>query len=147
MQRVMFAVNEAEVERARGVIQEKKGRRPTTKEMLVEARTTIPRPDILRSRVQKVLGYFMYLDSVANAALLNGEDANKWPRFFKPVTPAVRHLINRQMHHIDNGCLSDPTTCDIHITNASTGKHFVARGTCWIKTQRTALVDDCTVEK
>jgi len=129
MRRALFVVNEDEFERARAFLQEKKRRRPTTKEILKEARTTIPSPVLLRERVQKVLGYFFYLDSVANAALLNGEDAWKWPRFFKPVTPATRHSINRQMHHIDNGCLTDPTDCDVHITNVSTGKHYVARGT------------------
>ena len=129
MRRAVFVVNPEEFNHARDVVAAKKKRRPTTKEVLVEARTTIPESTILRERVQKVLGYFYYMDSVANAALLNGEDPSKWPRFFKPVTDKVRHAINRQLHHVDNGCLSDPTTCDIHITNPITGKHYVARGT------------------
>ena len=68
MRRALFVVNEDEFERARAFLQEKKRRRPTTKEILKEARTTIPSPVLLRERVQKVLGYFFYLDSVANAA-------------------------------------------------------------------------------
>jgi len=129
MRRAIFVVNEEEFERAKDVVQKKKNCQPTTKEILAEARTTTPGPALLRERVQKVLAYFMYLDSVANAALLNGEDANKYPRFFKPVTAAIRHAINRRLHYIDNGCLTDPTTCDMHIANAATGKHFIARGT------------------
>jgi len=134
MRRALFVVNEEEFNRARDVIQQKKGRRPATKEVLNEARLSVPTPILLRERVQKVLGYFFYLDSVSNAPLLNGEDPSKWPRFFKPVTAGIRHHINRQLHHVDNGCLSDPENCDMHITNAATGKHFVARGTSLNKT-------------
>jgi len=107
----------------------KKGQRPSTKQVLNEARTTMPPPALLQERVQKVPGHFVCLDSVSNAALSNGEDSSKWPQFFEPMMPAIRHAVNRRMHHVDKGCLSDPVGVDMHVANATAGKHCILRGT------------------
>ena len=54
MGRSIFVVNEEEFNGARDLAQAEKRRGPTTKQMLAEARTTVPPPAALRKRAQKV---------------------------------------------------------------------------------------------
>jgi len=129
MRRALFAFSPEECERAKTVVMEKKGRAVTTREIVKEARSAIPEPDILRERVLRVLNCVFYVDAVSEADRLRGKDPQKCPKFFKSMKPELRKLIERQLHHIDHGCLSDPKNVDIHITNPKTNVHYIARGT------------------
>jgi len=133
LRRAVFVVGVEECERAKSTVeprvQAKKGRQATTKEILQEARTTVPPPDILRQRVMTVLDHALQVDSDTERRRPQGEEASGLPRFFEPMNGDHRHSIERQLHHIDNGCSSDPTNVDIHTTNPVTGVHCVTRGT------------------
>jgi len=129
LHRALFVVNEEEFQRAKEVLKQKKGRQPTTKETLKEARTTTPKPEVLRDRVMGVINCALHVDGATERQRLQGGAPSTLPHFFKPVNGEVRHLIMRQMHHVDKGCLSDPANCDMHITNPVTGIHCCARGT------------------
>jgi len=43
------------------------------------------------------------------------------------------------LHHVDNGCLSDPVNCDMHMRNVETGRHCTARGTSMNETLNKCL--------
>jgi len=140
LRRAVFVVGDEEYQHAKSIVepkvQAKLKRQPTTKEILQEARTTVPTPDVLRKRVMNVLDYALQVDSDTERRRLQGEDPSALPRFFKPMNSDFRHLIKWQLHHIDHGCLSDPTNVDIHIMNPVTGVHYVTRGTRHNECQR-----------
>ena len=103
--------SEGSTKEPKGVMQQKLNRVPTHKEIMREANTVIPVPNILRSNVVHVLKYVVGKDAVTNIMESTHHDDDTTPnprRFLKALTPDVRNHIKQQMSHIDKGCLSDP---------------------------------------
>ena len=97
LHKAVFVVSDEEHQRAKSVVtpktQEKKGRLPTTREILQEARTTVPEPLLLKKRVRNVLDHALQVNCNSERRRLQGEEASSLPRFFKPMNSDHRHLI------------------------------------------------------
>jgi hypothetical protein len=91
----------------------KKKREPTVKEILKEANTIIPPPEVLVDNVEAVLSYIYAKDAETDQKILesstqdNGDRVSP-KRYFKRDLLAVRSVIENQMKHVTKGCLSDP---------------------------------------
>jgi hypothetical protein len=133
MSRALFNVEPAEYDRAKHYLFRKKRREPTVKEILREAKSAIPSPELLRQNVQATLAYFQARDAETERRLWQRRDTDTSPkpiRFLKPDCSMVRNTVRDQFSHIDKGCLSDPPSDVVNIFRSSPrGTVFVARGT------------------
>jgi hypothetical protein len=62
MSQALFMIEQPEFERAKSKLEEKLDWQPTTKEIVKEANSIIPSPELLGIWVHKVFNYFVYLD-------------------------------------------------------------------------------------
>ncbi|MGL5934273.1 MAG: hypothetical protein ACRCZI_01470 [Cetobacterium sp.] len=126
-------VDAVEFARAKAKLEAKKKRAPTIKEVLKEAKSVIPQPNILRSNIEAVLMYVQEKDAETEHILSTWQDGvNTGPkpqRFFKH--NGVREVIRNQLKHVDRGCLSDPPTETVNLFRHNPRKDitYVARGT------------------
>jgi hypothetical protein len=132
MTRAVFNVEPQEFRRAEQKVQEKKKRKATIKEIMKEANSVIPSPDILRTNVEAVLKYVQDKDTETEHKLstwVEGDNGPKPERFLKSI--GVRDRCRKQFKHIDKGCLSDPPSNLVNIFrwNACKDVCYVARGT------------------
>ena len=132
MSKALFNIGKEEYEAAKERAKEKKKREPTVKEIRKEARSTIPRPSIIRENVEAVLAYIQAKDAQTEHILTcrRADDTSPPPKkFIKPI--GTRGRIRDQFQHIDCGCLSDPPQyiINLHRHNAKRDVVFVARGT------------------
>jgi hypothetical protein len=133
MSRAVFVVDRNEYLRAKEKLQRKKRREPTVKEILREATSVIPEPEVLRANVSAVLQYVMAKDAEIEHQLATRQDGdrnNSIPKKFLK-SHGVRDVIRNQLSHCDLGCLTDPkdTLVKIFRLNPITGVTYVARGT------------------
>jgi hypothetical protein len=132
--KALFLVEATEYEEARQrLITHKKKTTPTVKEILREANSVIPPPDVLRRNVEAVFDYCNAKDAETERllSLRRDDDTSPTPnRFFKN-SAKNRDVIRNQFRHIDRGCLSDPpdTLVNIFRRNDETKVTYVARGT------------------
>jgi hypothetical protein len=147
MRRAVFVIENHEFERVRHILSRKLRREPTTKEILKDAKATIPAPDDFKIRVEAVIRY-MYLNDVTldlqvmavNAEASNDDSENKTSgetkggRFLKRLNKDIKRLIQNQLKHVVKGCLSHPpaSVVRLHRVNPRNNKTFTARstGTC-----------------
>lgn len=133
MSRAVFNVEAQEFARAKEKVEAKKKRVATIKEIMKEAKSIIPAPDILRSNVEAVLRYVQDKDAETEHLLSTwqeGVDTGPKPqRFFKH--HGVRDVVRNQLRHIDRGCLSDPPADIVNLFRYNAGKDvcYIARGT------------------
>ena len=87
MHKALFNVDQHEYDRAKAVLQQRKQREPTSKEILRFANSVIPEPTALRANVEAVYNYCVAKDSQTEASLSTrqqGDDSPEPRRFFKP---------------------------------------------------------------
>ena len=112
MSRAVFVVDKNEYLRAKDLLRRKKRCEPTVKEILREAQSVIPEPEILRANVSAVLQYVMSKDAEIEHRLAtiqpgHGDQVGQPKKFLKS-NNAVRELIKNQLSHCDLGGLTDP---------------------------------------
>jgi len=140
MSRALFAVNDAELARARGVVQEKLNRTPTYKEVMIESNAVIPPKDLLLRNVQAVLAHFRSIDALIDTRRTNNPGTVHPKQYLKSSTSpiyvngkktSVQNVIDNQLSHIARDCLSDPPGNIVNLfrTNPLSGKTYCARGT------------------
>lgn len=112
-------VETSEFNRAKFVLRGKLKKEPTTKEMLKEAKATIPEAETSQRRVEAVVQHCCFSDlaadvpQAANAILpevaQSGPMANRRGRtslrYFRPMSAEVRNLIGNQLGHVSKGLL------------------------------------------
>ena len=106
---------------------------PSTKEVLKEANSVIPPPFLLRSNVEAVLKYCLAKDAEADRMIVTRRDDDTSPmpcKFFRN-SSLVKEVVQKQMKHVDKGCLSDPPSNLVNIFRFNPRKKccYVARGT------------------
>jgi hypothetical protein len=117
-------------------------REPTNKEVIKEAKATIPEKETLKRRVEAIVQYVCFSDLTATMPVAaNAVEAKqtgpitsnhgKKRRFFRVMTDEVCRLVDNQMKHVIKGCLLDPPkeVVKIHQVNPVTGKAFSGRST------------------
>ncbi|CAB9529634.1 hypothetical protein SEMRO_2567_G331470.1 [Seminavis robusta] len=140
MRRATYVTEDSELERAKEAYQRRTGREPTKKQLMKEAKSTIPPKDILKSRVEEVLRYVHHNDSLVDLEESNlarvsdpadGEQVVTRRRFFSTNRALVARTIKNQMKHVEHGCLSDPPkeVMEIHQVNPYTEQAFSSRST------------------
>lgn len=125
MSQALYIIDPIEWSDCKARLQEKKERPPTYKEIVREARSIVPKKEILLQRIQRAFFYFMYQDNIEAAKQPSGTP------ILKKFNKDLRDLIKSQLDHVRTGCLSDPDPnwfC-VHRTNPVTGKSFTCRGT------------------
>mgnify|MGYP000263817394 CR=1 FL=1 len=130
MRRAVFQVEDSECYRVREFLKGK-GKPHMPRDILKEAKATMPPPELLERRVMAVIHAVMEKDLETDQARTVGASGDKCAkRFFKPGAETINVIMN-QLQHVRRGCLSDP--CDsmlqIHRHNPVTGKTHTARGT------------------
>jgi len=103
---------------------------PTVKSIRKEANEIIPKPELLMERVMAAIRHIKFCDAETDMQLATRDPNSDEPvpiRFFKNCkeTDAV---IQDQLQHIRNGCLSDPPNISMHHENPKTKAHFCWRG-------------------
>jgi hypothetical protein len=148
LRRSMFIVDNVEFARAKSTVKARlvaagklrENQSPSTRQILEEARTVIPDKKTLEANVQAVLRYCYSIDFgiEMKKALRDPTDMSDLPRpFFKAMTKVVdsktkktvSDVINTQIGHIKDDCLSDPPGVVLHRQNPKTKKIYCCRGT------------------
>jgi hypothetical protein len=132
MSRAIFNIEPSEYERAKDKVTKKKKREATVKEVLKEANSVIPSPEVLRSNVEAVFHYVQAKDTDTMRVLCTRRDDDTSPKpklFMKHWKTA--DVVRNQLVHVDLGCLSDPEPILVNIfrRNTVTDITYVARGT------------------
>jgi len=137
MRRALFFVENAELERAKRILIQRK-KEPTTKAIYKEAKATIPTPEFLERRVMAVIHALMGKDTESDlrrttADGVDGDVASEG-RFFKRGAETLNTIVN-QLEHVKKGCLSDPhmSVVELHRFNKTTLKTCSARGSSSIE--------------
>jgi len=130
LRQAMYITEHAEITRAKDLLISQ-GKNPTSKAIFKEAKSTIPPPDILETRIMAVLHTLMDKDNEVDRArtTCNGSK-KKESRFFKRGEETLNTIVN-QMEHVKRGSLSDPDdqVVKIHRYNKRTKKTYTARST------------------
>ena len=114
---------------------------PTFWQILKEANSTMPSPDILQRRVNACIRYFKFQDAETDMTIATWGDDNRCDmplRFFKN-SRETENIIREQLKHVQKGCLSDPTGVSLHHQNPKTGQFFCRRGTSSIESDHRGL--------
>ena len=118
----VFMIEKAEWEHAKSKLEEKLNWAPTKKEIAKEAKAIVLSPELLGICVQKVLNYFFYLDLLANleksspGVLSAKEEPSTNTRLYmKSMNKETQTIIQNQLSHVDNSCLSDPPADVVNI--------------------------------
>lgn len=130
MRQATFVAEPHEFERTKALLVSK-GKSPTNRDMLKEAKATIPAPDVLERRVMCTLHTLMEKDHEVDRARTTVGDGNGIEsRFFKRGAETSNTIV-RQMAHVRKGCPSDPdaSIAKIHRCNPKTKKTHTARST------------------
>mgnify|MGYP007080208264 CR=1 FL=1 len=129
MRRAVFVTENLEIERVKAQLLKKKKLPPTIREIMKEAKATVPPPAELEKRVMAVLHALMEKD-LQDDMKLTIDSTRKPDRFFKAGAQTSNVIVN-QTEHVKKGCLSDPSdeVVQIHRCNPRTGKTFTGRGT------------------
>jgi len=134
MRRALFLVENAELERAKQVLMQRK-KKPTTQATYKEAKPTIPIPQFLERRVMASIHTLMGKDTESDLRRTTIDPntaaaaTTKEGRFFKRGAATLNAIVN-QLEHVKKGCLSDPhmDVAELHRFNKTTLKTFSARG-------------------
>lgn len=134
MSRALFTCGPDEFDNAKERLIQRGKALPNNKEILKEANTVIPPPHLLRSNVEAVIAYCLAKDAEAERLIVMRREEDDTPmpsRFFNPKSDLVKHVVRKQMKHVDKGCLSDPPKDLVNIFRYNPVKKccYVARGT------------------
>ena len=134
MQRALFVTEDHECRRVRDLLRSQ-NKPATPREVLKRAKATIPPPDTLEKRVMAVIHSLVEKDLEIDKQRA-ADPESKEPRFFKRGAEAL-NVINNQLEHVRNGCLSDPhdTVVQLHRYNERTKKTHSGRGTSSVEVE------------
>jgi len=106
MRRALFVTEDTEYRRVRDLLLSQ-NKSATPREVLKQAKATMPPPDLLERRVMAVIHSLMEKDLEVDK-IRTTDPNNKEPRFFKRGADTL-NLTNNQLEHVRNGCSSDPS--------------------------------------
>jgi hypothetical protein len=134
MSRAVFTCGPDEFDNAKERLLARGKLSPSTKDILKEANNVIPPPFLLPSNVEAVIAYCLAKDAEAERMMVMRREDDDSPmpsRFFTTRCETVKHVIRKQMKHVDKGCLSDPPKDLVNIFRYNPVKKccYVARGT------------------
>jgi hypothetical protein len=132
MSRAIFNVEPYEFQRAKAKVTQKKKHEPSVKEILKEANSVIPGPEVQRRNVEAVFHYIQTkdMDTMRTLATWRDGDTSPKPKLFMKQWK-VANIVSNQLVHVDLGCLSNPDTNLVNIfrRNMVSDTTYIAHGT------------------
>eukprot|EP00957_Ditylum_brightwellii_P157998 12027008-Ditylum_brightwellii.AAC.1 len=114
MSRAIIVVGDTQFREKREELRNQLEHEPTVRQILNACSGVCPPPEIMEGRVRSTVRYFLARDAdlaTQHLVLQQGEDR---PRLTLKSSAKVRALMDEQLKHVQNGCLSDEEGVSLH---------------------------------